>query len=31
LSETWKQKIFPLLVKDLAKISSIRSYITVST
>ena len=30
LSETWKQKIFPLLSKDLAKISSIRSYITVS-
>jgi hypothetical protein len=28
LSETWKSKIFPLIVKDLAKISSIRSYLT---
>jgi hypothetical protein len=27
--ETWKQKVFPLLIKDLAKISSIRSYLTV--
>lgn len=28
LCETWKQKVLPLLVEDLAKISSIRSYLT---
>ena len=28
LSETWKQKVFPLVLRDLAKISSIRSYLT---
>lgn len=28
LSETWKQKVFPLVLRDLTKISSIRSYLT---
>jgi len=29
VTETWKQKVFPLLHDDLAKISSIRSYLTI--
>jgi zinc finger MYND domain-containing protein 10 len=28
LSETWKSKVMPLLMEDLSKISSIRSYLT---
>jgi hypothetical protein len=28
LNETWKAKVLPLLINDLAKISSIRSYLT---
>ena len=28
LSETWKSKVMPLLIEDLSKISSIRSYLT---
>ena len=30
VAETWKQKVLPLMMKDLGKISSIRSYLTVS-
>lgn len=29
VTEAWKQKLFPLLLDDLSKISSIRSYMTI--